>query len=117
MDLKRETKGMKFSAVREGNPPIPPVIDCDDHDSASNVAPQFRPHQSKALRKRHIYQLDRYTRRIVHNHPSGDPAPSRADIDITRAIIAAGKPLNIAVHDHLIVGLNGQVSLRAKGLI
>jgi DNA repair protein RadC len=54
---------------------------------------------------------------LVHNHPSGDPSPSRADIDITRAIIAAGKPLDIAVHDHLIVGLNGQVSLRAKGLI
>lgn len=54
---------------------------------------------------------------LVHNHPSGDPSPSRADVDITRAIIAAGKPLNIAVHDHLIVGLNGQVSLRAKGLI
>lgn len=54
---------------------------------------------------------------LVHNHPSGDPSPSRADIDITRAIVAAGKPLNIAVHDHLIVGLNGQVSLRAKGLI
>ncbi len=54
---------------------------------------------------------------LVHNHPSGDPSPSRADIDITRAIIAAGKPLDITVHDHLIVGLNGQVSLRAKGLI
>lgn len=54
---------------------------------------------------------------LVHNHPSGDPSPSRADIDITRAIVNAGKPLNIAVHDHLIVGLSGQVSLRAKGLI
>ena len=54
---------------------------------------------------------------LVHNHPSGDPAPSRADIDITRAIVAAGKPLNIAVHDHVIVGRSGQVSLRAKGLL
>jgi DNA repair protein RadC len=54
---------------------------------------------------------------LVHNHPSGDPAPSRADIDITRAIVAAGKPLNIAVHDHVIVGRAGQVSLRAKGLM
>lgn len=54
---------------------------------------------------------------LVHNHPSGDPSPSRADIDITRAIIAAGKPLNIAVHDHIIVGIDGQVSLRAKGLL
>ena len=54
---------------------------------------------------------------LVHNHPSGDPSPSRADIDITRAIVAAAKPLNVAVHDHIIVGIDGQVSLRAKGLI
>jgi DNA repair protein RadC len=54
---------------------------------------------------------------LVHNHPSGDPAPSRADIDLTRAIIEAGKPLRIAVHDHLIIGTQGHVSLRAKGVI
>jgi DNA repair protein RadC len=54
---------------------------------------------------------------LVHNHPSGDPSPSRADIEITRAIAEAGKRLGIAVHDHLIMGLNGHVSLRAQGLI
>jgi DNA repair protein RadC len=54
---------------------------------------------------------------LVHNHPSGDPSPSRADIDVTRAIAAAGKPLGIAVHDHLIIGTSGHASLRAKGLI
>lgn len=54
---------------------------------------------------------------LVHNHPSGDPSPSRADIDITRAIAEAGKRLGIAVHDHLIVGTGGHVSLRAQGLI
>ena len=54
---------------------------------------------------------------LVHNHPSGDPSPSHADIEVTRSIIEAGKRLGIAVHDHIIVGLNGQVSLRAKGLI
>lgn len=54
---------------------------------------------------------------LVHNHPSGDPSPSQADIRITRAIVEAGKPLNIAVHDHIIVGRNGQTSLRAKGVI
>jgi DNA repair protein RadC len=54
---------------------------------------------------------------LVHNHPSGDPAPSRADIDITKAIAAAGKPLGIAVHDHLIIGTQGHASLRAQGLI
>ena len=54
---------------------------------------------------------------LVHNHPSGDPSPSKADIHITRAIVEAGKPLRIAVHDHIIVGRSGQVSLRAKGVI
>lgn len=39
---------------------------------------------------------------LVHNHPSGDPTPSRDDIEITRAVIAAGKPLGISVHDHLV---------------
>ncbi|MEN2785903.1 DNA repair protein RadC [Sphingomonas qilianensis] len=54
---------------------------------------------------------------LVHNHPSGDPAPSRADIDITRSIAEAGKRLNIAVHDHVIIGRSGHASLRALGLI
>lgn len=54
---------------------------------------------------------------LVHNHPSGDPAPSRADIDVTRAIFDAGKRLGITVHDHIIVGTGGQVSMRAMGLI
>ena len=54
---------------------------------------------------------------LVHNHPSGDPAPSRADIQITRQIQEAGKRLGIAVHDHLVLGAGGHVSLRAQGLI
>ena len=54
---------------------------------------------------------------LVHNHPSGDPSPSRADIDVTRAIMEVGKRLNIAVHDHVIIGTNGHASLRAQGLI
>lgn len=54
---------------------------------------------------------------LVHNHPSGDPAPSRADIDITRQIVEAGKRLNIALHDHIIMGAEGHSSLRAMGLI
>ena len=54
---------------------------------------------------------------LVHNHPSGDPTPSKADIDITQAVVAAGKPLGISVHDHLIVGRDGVVSFKAKGLM
>lgn len=54
---------------------------------------------------------------LVHNHPSGDPTPSRDDIALTRQIIEAGRHMNIAVHDHVIVGANGHASLRALGLI
>jgi DNA repair protein RadC len=52
---------------------------------------------------------------LVHNHPSGDPTPSRADIDMTREIAEAGKRLGIAVHDHLIIGKKGFASM--KGLL
>lgn len=54
---------------------------------------------------------------MIHNHPSGDPSPSRQDIDVTRQIIDAGKRLNISVHDHVIIAGQGHVSLRAKGLL
>jgi DNA repair protein RadC len=54
---------------------------------------------------------------LVHNHPSGDPTPSRADIDMTRAIVDVAKPLGIAVHDHIIVGKDGHASLKGLKLI
>ncbi|MBK5265216.1 MAG: DNA repair protein RadC [Alphaproteobacteria bacterium] len=54
---------------------------------------------------------------LVHNHPSGDPAPSQQDIQITRNIIEAGKKLGISVHDHIIIGKGGHSSMRAAGLI
>ncbi len=54
---------------------------------------------------------------LVHNHPSGDPTPSRADIDMTQTLIGAAEPLGIAVHDHIIVGRNGHASLRGLGCL
>jgi DNA repair protein RadC len=54
---------------------------------------------------------------LVHNHPSGDTTPSKADIDMTRLIIEAAKPLGVAVHDHIIVGRTGHASLRGMRLI
>jgi DNA repair protein RadC len=54
---------------------------------------------------------------LVHNHPSGDPSPSRADIDMTREVIKAAAPLGITVHDHIIVGQGEPASLKALGLI
>ena len=54
---------------------------------------------------------------LVHNHPSGDPSPSRADIDMTRQIVDAAKPLGIVIHDHVIVGRDGHASFKALRLI
>ncbi len=54
---------------------------------------------------------------LVHNHPSGDPTPSRADIQMTQAIIDVAKPLSIAVHDHIIVGKEGHASFKGLRLI
>ncbi|MBI1684940.1 RadC family protein [Caulobacter hibisci] len=54
---------------------------------------------------------------LLHNHPSGDPTPSRPDIEMTKQIIAAGKALGIVVHDHLVVGREGVASFKALGLI
>jgi DNA repair protein RadC len=54
---------------------------------------------------------------LVHNHPSGDPTPSSADVDMTRQVVEAARPLRIAVHDHLVVGRDGVASFKALGLI
>ena len=54
---------------------------------------------------------------LVHNHPSGDPTPSQADIRMTKAIVDIAKPLGISVHDHMIVGKNGHASLKGMKLI
>jgi DNA repair protein RadC len=54
---------------------------------------------------------------LVHNHPSGDPTPSRADIEMTKQIVQAAKNLGIVVHDHIIVGKQGHASFRGLGLI
>jgi DNA repair protein RadC len=54
---------------------------------------------------------------LVHNHPSGDTTPSKADIEVTRAVIGAARPLGIEVHDHLIIGSGKHASLRGLGLM
>ena len=54
---------------------------------------------------------------LVHNHPSGDPTPSAPDVDMTREIVNAARPLRVTVHDHLIVGRDGVASLKALGLM
>ena len=54
---------------------------------------------------------------LVHNHPSGDPTPSKADIAVTRDIVKAAAPLGVTVHDHLIIGRGRHISLRDLGLL
>ena len=53
----------------------------------------------------------------MHNHPSGDPTPSGADVQMTKQIVDIAKPLGIAIHDHIIVGRNGHATLKGLRLI
>jgi DNA repair protein RadC len=54
---------------------------------------------------------------MVHNHPSGDPTPSSADVAMTREVAAAAEKLGIAVHDHVVIGRTGHASFRSLGLL
>ena len=94
-----------------------PVIDCDDHDRALSAAPQSRHHSQASLKNNYKYQIDNQIDRMIHNHPSGDPTPSRADIDMTRMIVEAARPLGVLVHDHIIVGRDDVVSLKGLRLM
>jgi DNA repair protein RadC len=68
-------------------------------------------------KKRERDHRDRSQQGLVHNHPSGDPTPSQADIHMTKAIVDIATPLGISVHDHIIVGKNGHASLKGMKLI
>jgi DNA repair protein RadC len=54
---------------------------------------------------------------LVHNHPSGDPTPSASDVEMTKQIVNAARALDIAVHDHLVIGRTGHASLKQLGLM
>jgi len=54
---------------------------------------------------------------LIHNHPSGDPTPSTADVQMTKSIMSIASPLGISVHDHIIVGKNGHASLKGLRLM
>ncbi len=90
------------------------MIARDDHDSALNADPQLRHHLRIHFGKNIIYQSSRTNHRMIHNHPSGDPTPSKADIDMTKTIAGIGAQMAIVVHDHIIIGKSGHASL--KGL-
>ena len=108
---------MKFGAVRDVNSLSALMIARDDHDGALSAAPKPRHHLQVFFRKILKYQYDNKHRGMMHNHPSGDPAPSSADVEMTRQIVAAARTLNLVVHDHLVVGREGVASLKALGLM
>jgi DNA repair protein RadC len=93
------------------------VLQRDHHERAFLTDPHYRPHPSSAASKTRLDQRDSSRSRLVHNHPSGDPTPSRADIEMTKAIVEVARPLGIEVHDHIIVGKDGHASLKGLKLI
>ena len=93
------------------------MISRDDYARSSRTAPNPRPHFASHFELDHINPHVTKPVWMVHNHPSGSPEPSRADIAITARIAEAGRLLGIVVHDHVIIGREGHVSLKAKGLI
>ncbi len=66
---------------------------------------------------RRAFELNATAIILIHNHPSGDLSPSQADVKLTRQIVSLGQSLNVAVHDHLIIGREGFASLKALQLI
>ena len=86
-----------------------------DHTAADGTIDEAAIHPREVIRKG--LDIGATALILVHNHPSGSPEPSRADIAITNRIAEAGRHLGIVVHDHVIIGGDSHVSLRAKGLI
>ena len=81
------------------------MISRDRHARSSRTAPNPRNHSAPLSEVDHINQHVMRTIWMVHNHPSGSPQPSRADIQITNRIAEAGRLLGITVHDHVIICL------------
>ena len=86
-----------------------------DHQAQEGTIDEAAIHPREVVKK--ALEVGATALILVHNHPSGNPEPSRADIQITARIAEAGRLLGITVHDHVIVGSEGHVSLKAKGLI
>ena len=87
----------------------------DDHHVGDGSIDEAAIHPREVIRR--AMDVGASAMILVHNHPSGSPEPSRADIQVTQRIAEAGRLLGVTVHDHVIVGREGHVSLRSKGLI
>jgi DNA repair protein RadC len=87
---------------------------CDDTAADGSVnAAQVIP---RAIMRRAV-EVGATALILVHNHPSGDPTPSRADVEATRRIADAARALDICIHDHVIVAASAWTSFRALGLL
>jgi DNA repair protein RadC len=89
----------------------------DHHARSFRTDPNARPLLPSKEGKIESDQAHGRSGTLVHNHPSGDPTPSRADIQMTQAIVEVARGLGIAVHDHIIVGREGHTSFKAQQLI
>jgi len=89
----------------------------DDHRRARYTYPKQRPHSAQFPKNIQSIHVDIIESGVFHNHPSGDPTPSRADIDMTKTIVETARPLGITVHDHIIIGKDGHASLKGLRLI
>mgnify|MGYP002712867367 CR=1 FL=1 len=93
------------------------MISRDHHARSSRTAPNPRNHLGRpsdvALKNQHVMR----TIWMVHNHPSGDPTPSDADIAMTARIAQAADSMGITIHDHLIIGKSRELSFRSEGLL
>ena len=87
----------------------------DDHHVGDGSIDEAAIHPREVIRR--AMDVGASALILVHNHPSGSPEPSRADVQITQRIAEAGRLLGVALHDHVIVGREGHVSLRARGMI
>ena len=87
----------------------------DDHHVGDGSIDEAAIHPREVIRR--AMDVGASALILVHNHPSGSPDPSRADIQVTQKIAEAGRLLGVTLHDHVIIGREGHVSLRTKGLI
>ena len=93
------------------------VSERDDQEQSQTTAPNPHPLSRCAESNTKRNQFDSSQSSLLHNHPSGDPTPSNADIQMTKQIVDIAGTLGISVHDHIIVGKNGHASLRGMKLI
>jgi DNA repair protein RadC len=87
----------------------------DDHHVGDGSIDEASIHPREVIRR--AMDVGAAALILVHNHPSGNPEPSSADIQITKRIAEAGRLLGVVVHDHVIIGREGHVSFRARGII